>query len=461
MPDGPASLDRVETILLAIAAATTALWVLATAAVFLARRPREPPAGSRELELGPESPAVAGFLAAGFRVLARSVAATLLDLAARRLVEIEQEGLGTHRVRLRTAAHEGLAPHERRVLELLGRLERGGYVPAEALTTGTPEASGRWWRGFRREVVADAKARGLSRDLWDRRTVAILAVPAAVPASLLAVAFGSEPAWAYAAAATAVLLLLGASDRQRDTPAGRAAAERWLGVRAELAQNDVFPTLPPIAVALWERHLAYGAAFGLTPAAVAALPLGAESDHEAWTAYGGTWREVAISYPAVLPLGWGLRPQSALWRGAVLAAGAGFVLYVLSPLLSDRTTLGGVLSGLVLAGAAAGIAAGAVLVTRALADLRSTLEVSGQVLRLRARGDDRSKRRYVAVDDGRANRIRAWVVRPELYAPLAQGQLVTASVTRRLRYVRALAPVTAPDPRSGSAGRGSPGRTSA
>lgn len=66
---------------------------------------------------------------------------------------------------------------------------------------------------------------------------------------------------------------------QRDTPAGRAAAARWLGVRAYLGQNEVFPTLPPASVAIWDRYLGYGAALGVAAAAVHALPMGAEDDH--------------------------------------------------------------------------------------------------------------------------------------------------------------------------------------
>ena len=79
---------------------------------------------------------------------------------------------------------------------------------------------------------------------------------------------------------------------------------------------------------------------------------------------------------------------------------------------------------------------------RALADLWSTKEVTGQILRLRTYGSDDKKRWYVAVDDGsRASTIRAWRVRPELYSQLVQGDVVTASVTPNLRYVRSIAPV--------------------
>ena len=39
---------------------------------------------------------------------------------------------------------------------------------------------------------------------------------------------------------------------QRETPEGLASASRWLGVRAKLQEDAVFPTLPPVAVTLWD-----------------------------------------------------------------------------------------------------------------------------------------------------------------------------------------------------------------
>jgi hypothetical protein len=71
--------------------------------------------------------------------------------------------------------------------------------------------------------------------------------------------------------------------------------------------------------------------------------------------------------------------------------------------------------------------------------------VTGEIIRLRggeARRSDSSERRlYVAVDDGRSDTVRAWVVSPGVYAGLRQGQLVTVSLTRHLGHVRSITPV--------------------
>jgi len=84
---------------------------------------------------------------------------------------------------------------------------------------------------------------------------------------------------------------------ERDTPAGREAAARWLGVRTYLGNDEFFPTLPPAAVAIWDRYLGYGAALGVATGAVQALPMGAEDDHRAWSSFGGRWRMVRVAYP--------------------------------------------------------------------------------------------------------------------------------------------------------------------
>jgi len=56
--------------------------------------------------------------------------------------------------------------------------------------------------------------------------------------------------------------LLGRNRKDRVTAAGRTATAHWLGVAHWLDDNAVFATLPPAAVAIWDRLLAYGVAVG-------------------------------------------------------------------------------------------------------------------------------------------------------------------------------------------------------
>src|SRR5205085_1785885 len=82
-----------------------------------------------------------------------------------------------------------------------------------------------------------------------------------------------------------------------------------------------------------ERYLAYGAALGAAVAAVRAIPMGAENDRRAWSSYGGSWRQVTVSYPTVWPPAWGASPGETIWRGIRLGGSAGIVLFVFSLLL--------------------------------------------------------------------------------------------------------------------------------
>jgi hypothetical protein len=415
---------KIPWLTIAATAAATAPWLLAVAVVYLRRRPEKPESGPPTLDLGPEPPAIANFLVHDFRVTKDAVPATLLDLAARRLVEIEEREPGAYVCRLEKAAGGELTSYDRRVMELLRSRASGDVVPAGALTTGPEEESKRWWKGFQKEVVADAQRRGLCVDILDKRTFLWLSGAAVAPAAVLGILAGGRAGFGYWVVAFFFLGWVMGLHTQRETPDGLAAASRWLGVRAKLAEDESFRTQAPIAVALWERHLAYGAAFGVATTAVRALPMGTESAHHAWSSYGGQWRSVRIRYPYLLPLGWGLHPLVIVLRAGIALAVA-VVLLLLAP------------KELALLPAAVAVVAGLVVVW-ALVDLGSTREVTGQILRLRAYGDDDDKRHYVAVDDGTATTIRAWRVKPELYSPLRQYEIVTGTLTRNLRYVRAI-----------------------
>jgi predicted membrane protein DUF2207 len=441
-------LDDLEPAKIGAVAAATLPWLAALALVYLRRRPSDPATGPPTLDLGPEPPAVANLLVHGFRPTREAVPATLLDLAARGFVEIEQRGPERFVCRLRTGPEESLTSFDRRVLELLRRRVSGGIVPAEALTTGPKEESKRWWRGFRNDVISESKRRGLSRDILDKSSFTALSLLAAAPAALASLLFQFEVGIGYWLAAVALLGVVRDLNPQQDTPAGLAAASGWLGVRAKLAEDEVFRRqTTPIAVALWDRHLAYGAALGVAGGTVRYIPMGAESDRDAWSSYGGGWRRVRIRYSRAFSPGWGQYPVWVALRALVPAVIALLVLYVAASILadldSDLTGFALLIVGAILLVPALVLAVAVIVIGVALADLWSSREVSGQILRLRTFGpkDDATKQsHYIAVDDGRAAKIIAWRARPELLTGLNQYDVVTVSVTRRLGYVRSIKP---------------------
>src|SRR5690606_27943419 len=122
-----------------------------------------------------------------------AVPATLIDLAAKRRVEIEMVGDDTFvRVRKHVAGRDVLTHHEGMVLSHVAGLAAEtaeGRVPAQALTTGPDESAKRWWRHFRKSVVDESRSRGLSRPRWPSGLKAALfaaAVPIALSAALAA-----------------------------------------------------------------------------------------------------------------------------------------------------------------------------------------------------------------------------------------------------------------------------------
>jgi hypothetical protein len=83
---------------------------------------------------------------------------------------------------------------------------------------------------------------------------------------------------------------------------------------------------------------------------------------------------------------------------------------------------------------------GVAVVVMGASDWRTTVEVTGPILRLRTFGDDDKSRYYVAVDDGESDVIRAWKVSARHYEGREQGEVITARLTRNLRCVRWIVP---------------------
>jgi hypothetical protein len=446
---------------LVAALAYIALWLAVAAVAYLVHRPVEPGAGPDTQELGPEPPAVANLLTGTFEVSAEAMPATLIDLAARKLVELDTMPDGSTVCRLLTGASgrgrdAGLTPYESRVLGLLRSKALNGVVPAGALTTGTDERAGAFWKSFRKEVIADAQQRGLCRPVWGKGISSLLGAAALLPFLLLWAAGRFNPpdevAWTPLGGVTigcavAVALLgarIAASDRQRGTDAGMEAGSRWLGVRGYLSGTVTFPDLPPAHVVLWERYLAYATAFGVARACVRALPMSAEPDRRAWSSYGGRWRQVKVRYPKLRP-GWGMAPWIALARGLFFGGFAGFITYVLlvgvDPLGSIDSTDA---ANRYVAWAVLAVGLICLLVTLRLGslvvqagnDLFVTRTVEGEVLRERSWGSDEQITHWVALDTGTSAAIRAWRVSGERAAEVEQHQRVRARVTPLLGFVR-------------------------
>jgi hypothetical protein len=450
-----------------VAVAALALLYLAVLAVVT--RPRSPRASEPTMELGDEPPAVVDLLTDDFEPTPEAVPATLLDLAARRWLAIEQYGEADLLIRVRSGGQGALRPFEEQVLMHVRGLAVDGTVPAAAMTTGPEAASAAWWKRFRTAVIAEARDRGLCRARWPARalTVAFVGGAAALACAWGADHLAGEPApstvegLAFGAGAGGILTLgvasaLAASDRQRETEAGLAAGGRWLGVRRYLADHGDFATKPAAAVAVWDRYLAHAAALDLATLAVAQLPLGAEDDRHAWSRASGQWRQVVVGYPRLRP-GYGQHPLFAVFTGLLAGVVAGVVAVQLADVATDSADWVDDLpdrAGPWVRGVGAGLLALAVVVAVwsalkvafGVVDLFTRRPVEGLLLRARVWNttNDNRRRHYLAVDDGTAPRVRAWRVKADRYGAASQGARVRATVTPRLGFVHTVETTAVP-----------------
>lgn len=418
-------------------------------------------------------PAIVNLVTEGFEVTRAAPSATLLDLAARRHLDLERyDGHTICRLRDRNRDTRSLTGYEHRVLARLRQHADGDTVPAAALGFGHHHAADRWFRGFAQEVIDDAQRRGLCHDRWTwQHVVAIGATgvlvfvlagladaadqtPSALGESLrLAAVLGAFALWGIAGRMLRSL-------RQLPHAPGQALAEQWVAVRTALAERGTLDDRPAAGVVVWGPHLVYGAAMGLAADAVGDLPLGLDEDEHAWSVVTGRWRHVRVRYPRLRP-GWGLHPARALLRGLVLGGAAGAVIWgireVATTAGADVASIAATLTPPVTAIALTVGAYAVTVATAGLADLFATREVEGIVLRRRERSfvprrlrplwdgfgegpsDPREQpgnRRYLAVDDGRADELTAWCVRPRVFGTCREGERVRVRVTPRLGYVR-------------------------
>ncbi|GII67182.1 hypothetical protein Skr01_72670 [Sphaerisporangium krabiense] len=433
------------------AAVAAGLWLLLLAALAAATRTPAVVPGPATAELREESPALVGLITGGVRLGDEAVAATLLDLAARGAVQIEEIGPELSLVRLRVPGTP-LRPYEKLVYDHVRSLATDGVVATGALAEGSRNL-GRWWKSFRKKVIAEAREKGLSRPRWNRVQAAVLTAAAAVPAGALGVAVSvtthsssSDGDGGFAAAVLgfgALVALMGRLNGERGTAEGARVAGYWMGVRAHLAAGEGFAERPAAAVTIWGRHLAYAAALGLAGRAVASLPIGRPADdRRAWSDFGGMWHVVTVTYPRRFL--WGRPPGPIVFAALAAAFFCGFWTWLLGVVGSAVFDWPGSLN-LPVAVLAAGLTAG-VPIYRVLADLTTKAEAEGQIVRLRrfrVGGDDDPKYAYwLALDDGRTREVKAYGIAEELWRPLAEGDLVRARVGRRTGWVEAVEVLT-------------------
>ncbi|MGI5486549.1 DUF2207 family protein [Microtetraspora malaysiensis] len=427
------------------AGAAVALWLLLLAALAIATRNPDVVAAPPTGDLAPHSPAIVDLITGHWKLCDEAPSATLLDLASRGVVRIEEIGPELSLVRLRRDPGD-LRPYEKLVYDHVMSLAVDGVVATGALAEGSRNL-GRWWKSFRKKVIVEARALGLSRPRWSRAQAALLTAAAAVPSLAVAVAVtvsdDEQKGGLGAAVVTFALLLalMGRLNGERGTPDGARAAGQWLGVREHLAATGRFAEQPAASVTIWGRHLAYAAALGLAPRAVAGLPVSVPADdRRAWSDYGGMWHVVRVRYPRRML--WAREPLPMLFYALAAGFFAGFWTWIA---LLVASAFGLWPDALVRPAflAVAAVAAGVPL-WYAVVDLIGKAEVEGQVVRLRrfqagTKGNNDPKYAYwCAIDDGRAREVKAYGIGERLWSSLSEGERVRARVGRKLGWIDAI-----------------------
>jgi len=418
-------------------------------------------------EIGSLSPAEVDFVTAHATSENEAASATLLDLAARRLVDIEEIGPALSLVRLRPVRSDvALRPYEDLVMQRIRKLAVDGAVATGALAEAHSGLD-RWWHEFTTAVKDDCKAHGLVRSRMGAGHRALLGVVAPVPAvatMLLGWALAARGAldssdgegsafWLVICAGLLVYFGLVEIARRRGsdvlTTAGAQVAGQWFALRGHLAANPSFASLPAAAVTIWGRPLAYAAALGLTPRAVESLPVAqrASATH-AWSDYTGMWRRVEVRYPSQGGVRKYGTPLRVVMRGlaatfyVAMGVGLGLVLLEVVGTSRDWDWSQFSLTTIVTVALVAAAVVAVVKIGGALTDLVAPIQVQGQIVRMAKFMVHEAPHYLIAVDDGVSPTARAYLCHRSVWDACERGDVVQVVVYRRCRWVKQLTTIT-------------------
>ena len=231
-------------------------------------------------------PAIVAVLHGEGKPARTAVAATVLDLAHRDVIEVDEYG---ERIVIRIPADgDGANEGERLVIAgLRAHAEPTGDV------VGPPvfKHKATWWRAFRRDARHRAAAAGLAQPVIPYVGLMIVLIFTAVALSLVVF----ERILVFVGLilfANGVPHLLGLASGYRLTAAGRELRARWEAFGRYLDAQRSVRDVGPAAVAVWGSILAYGVVLGEAPRAARALTPGVPDegrDRDAEPVVSRTW----------------------------------------------------------------------------------------------------------------------------------------------------------------------------
>ena len=396
----------------------------------------EPSAEPRRPE---DRPAVVNLLVHGGRPTADAFAATLFELAARDVLHVEEVG-GAHAFRVRRDAPDvDLLPFEERVLHVCRRAGDGALVPFDELSVGVGDDVDGWWKGFGDEIAREARGQGyLSRVLVTLATVGVVLVGiiAAVALGFASIHDDNGAAQVVALVAFAVFAVLGyviqgSELDERLSGLGHARALEWRDVARELDESEGFREVRAGGTIVWGEVLAYAAALGIAPQAVADISVRPEGARTLWVRRGGAYEHVDVAYARRWPPGWGRPPWAVTLVGLAALVGAVAVFAA-----DVDTALSAIAAAVAIAGAVTFAFGFLDLLARPVEHRGTVVARRVDVPRLGPWTDLAPRSRYVAVDEGSGRKIRALRIFRNRFETLRLGDDVTLLATPRLGYVR-------------------------
>jgi len=428
-------------------------------ALFLTRPADVQPAPPTQDFGGPEPPAVVSLLTNRWELTEDAAESTLIDLAARRILEFRQPANDPIQttIHVREPNPSGLTSYERAVFDRVSGLAVNGMVPLTALTFRNHDEAKGFAKRLNAAVVSDARQRGLSQRRFSPAVVSALSAAAGIPAIAIGGAIAMEVArrgklgdnWVSIGIAVVVVWSVfggfaGRDRGERDTAQGRAVASRWLGLRAYLRGDESFADLPPSAVAVWDRYLSYGDAVGVTRVCSAVIDIGMGNRKRVWSSFGGTWHRVKVRYPRF----WPRYGQKAvrLFVKAFLALAFSVLVYQGSQVLPEDLTPDSVAGYVGLVASILFLSPllyGSYTLIAAIVDVATPMKITGEVLWIevwRQRGGGENSPpvpwlHHFAVDDGHDDRTVAWACPSEQVHRVSTGDIVTMTVRRWTRRV--------------------------
>jgi hypothetical protein len=384
---------RVGLLVLAGFVALVVLLGLLTRLVAWATAPRAP-RGPATPELIDTPPAVVNLLMNGLRAAPEAAAATLLHLAARKHLDLDQPGAdpAATAVRVRRGGHAGLTAYEQRVIDRVEVPPGVHPVTLGDLARRQAQDGQSWQERILVAVREDALARGLIRTgrnspAWSvliAGFMILLVLSCTAGVAVIDLAGLTErlgtTGYAFALLGIAFVLMMaaifagiGLAGDIRDehlTAEGRRVARHWAGVGRWLRAHEAFAELPPASVSVWDSYLPYGVALGAATRAAATVDLRVGRVDVVRSPIGD--RLVRIRYPAV----GGMNGTRAGMRVFVALLGIGLVAAIATRDLPERAIV-----------PVAAVAAVLVLrwlyrIVRGLIDLLWPASLTGRVLRI-------------------------------------------------------------------------------